>query len=113
MSKHYETEFKKKIVRLHLEDGRSITSLAAEYGVSHATVSNWISQFRNECQTNEEAQADYDYMKEHLKLKKQLAELQKENEFLKKAAAFFAKEIDQRLIGLSNNTVRNSDFGGC
>ena len=33
-------------------------------------------------------------MKEILNLKKQLAELQKENDFLKKAAAFFAKEID-------------------
>jgi orfA len=33
-------------------------------------------------------------MKETLKLKKQLAELQKENDFLKKAAAFFAKKID-------------------
>ena len=71
MSKHYETEFKKKIVRLHLEDGRSLKSLAAEYGVSHASISNWTSQFRNECHTNEEAQADYDYMKENSKLKKQ------------------------------------------
>jgi len=33
-------------------------------------------------------------MKENLSLKKQLAELQQENNFLKKAAAFFAKEID-------------------
>ena len=33
-------------------------------------------------------------MKENLALKKQLAELQQENDFLKKAAAFFAKEID-------------------
>jgi len=33
-------------------------------------------------------------MKENLQLKKQLAKLQKENDFLKKAAAFFAKEID-------------------
>ena len=33
-------------------------------------------------------------MKENLQLKRQLAEFQKENEFLKKAAAFFAKEID-------------------
>ena len=32
-------------------------------------------------------------------LKKQLAEQQKEIEFLKKAAAFFAKEIDQLHIG--------------
>ena len=94
MSQHYEPEFKKKIVRLHLEEGRSIKSLASEYGISHASISNWTAQFRTEYQTNEEAQADYDYMKENLKLKKQLAELQKENDFLKKAAAFFAKEID-------------------
>ena len=92
--KHYETEFKKKIVRLHLEEGRSLKSLAAEYNVAHASISNWTRQFRNECQSMEEAQADYDFMKENLRLRKQLAELQKENEFLKKAAAFFAKEID-------------------
>lgn len=42
-----------------------------------------IQLFREECQKNEEAQADYDFMKEKLKLKRQLAELQKENDFLK------------------------------
>ena len=94
MNPYYEPEFKKKIVRLHLEEGRTLKSLAEEYGVSKASISNWVSQFRNECQTNDEAKADYDYMKENLQLRKQLAELQKENEFLKKAAAFFAKEID-------------------
>ena len=94
MNQHYEPEFKKKIVRLHLEEGRSLKGLAAEYGVSKASISNWTKQFREECQKNEEAQADYDFMKENLKLKRQLAELQKENDFLKKAAAFFAKEIE-------------------
>ena len=33
-------------------------------------------------------------MKENLKLRKELEESKKENEFLKKVAAFFAKEID-------------------
>ena len=94
MNPHYEPEFKKKIVCLHLEEGRTLKGLAEEYGVSKASISNWVSQFRNECQTNDEAKADYDYMKENLQLKRQLAELQKENDFLKKAAAFFAKEID-------------------
>ena len=94
MSKHFEPEFKRKIVRLHLEDGRTIRALAAEFDVSKASISNWINQYREECQTNEEAQADYDFMKENLELKRQLRELQKENDFLKKAAAFFAKEID-------------------
>lgn len=84
MSKQYEPEFKKKIVRLHLEEGRTLKGLAAEYGVSKASISIWVKQFREECQTNEEAKADYDYMKENLKLKRQLAELQKENDFLKK-----------------------------
>ncbi len=91
---HYETEFKKKIVKLHLEEGRALKSLAEEYGVSKASISNWTNQFRNECQINEEAQEEYDYMKENLALRKKLAELEKENDFLKKAAAFFAKEID-------------------
>lgn len=94
MSKQFEPEFKRKIVRLHLEDGRTIRALADEFGVSKASISNWVAQYREECQTNEEAKADYDCMKENLELKRQLRELQKENDFLKKAAAFFAKEID-------------------
>lgn len=112
MSQYYEPEFQEKIVRLHLEEGRSLKGLAKEYGVSKASISNWTKQFREECQTNDEAQADYDYMKENQKLKKQLAELQKENDFLKKAAAFFAKEIDQRLIDSFRNTIRNLDSDG-
>ena len=50
MSKQYEPEFKKKIVRLHLEEGRTLKGLAAEYGVSKANTSIWVKQFREECQ---------------------------------------------------------------
>lgn len=49
-----------KIVRLHLEEGRSLKGLAEEYGVSKASISIWTKQFREECQTNDEAKADYD-----------------------------------------------------
>ena len=45
-------ETKKKVVKLHIQDGRTIASLAAEYGICHATVSNWIRAYREECQTN-------------------------------------------------------------
>ena len=30
---HYEPEFKKKLVRLHLEEGRTLQSLSDEYGL--------------------------------------------------------------------------------
>ena len=34
MPQHYDPEFKKQIVRLHLEEGRTIISLQKEYTVS-------------------------------------------------------------------------------
>ena len=98
MSKHYEAEFRKKIVRLHLEEGRTLKGLAAEYGVSKASISKWCSEFSKECQEkaleNPDAPNEMELMKENLRLRKELEEAKKENLFLKKAAAFFAKEID-------------------
>ena len=90
----YEDEFKDKIIRLHLNEGRTLLSLSKEYGVNKATICNWVKSYREECQTNPIKNEEKDYFKENLQLRKQLEELEKENRFLKKAAAFFAKEID-------------------
>lgn len=89
MRKNYEPETKKQIVRLHLEQGRTIKSLSEDYWVSTACVSNWVKQFRKECQNNSQAKEEYNSMQEILRLRKELAEARKENDFLKKAAAFF------------------------
>lgn len=95
MSKlHYEPEFKNKIIRLHLEDGRTLGSLSQEYNISKSTINSWIKKYREECKTNDALAQEKDYFQETLKLKRQLEELEKENRFLKKAVAFFAKEID-------------------
>jgi len=40
MSSKYELEFKHKIVKLHLEEGRSLRSIATEYGISKASITN-------------------------------------------------------------------------
>ena len=90
----YNEDTKKKIVRLHLEEGRSLKSLSEEFSVSKSGISNWVKKYREECQTNADAKQEYDLMAENLQLRKQLEEMEKENRFLKKAAAFFAKEID-------------------
>ena len=56
------------------------------------------TQFSEECkskaQTNPEYVNEAESMREILKLRKENDELKKEVLFLKKAAAFFAKEID-------------------
>ena len=93
---HYEPEFKQQIVRLHIEEGRTYRS--AEYGVSKASISKWCKEFSEECQQNASknltAQNDLELMKENRRLREELADARKENLFLKKAAAFFAKGID-------------------
>ena len=87
-------ETRKKIVRQHIQDGRTLVSLAAEYGVSKTTISNWVRTYREECQNNDADMSELKLMEELRRLRQEKAELEKENQFLKKAAAFFAKEID-------------------
>ena len=66
MSKHYETEFKRKIVQLHLEEGRTLNGLAAEYDIAKPSISNWVKQFREECQVNNKAQAECHVVRDSL-----------------------------------------------
>lgn len=97
MPRSYEPEFKKKIVRLHLQEGRTIRSIMEEYGVSKSCITAWCKNFSEECQKKAlkepDATNEAELMKEINQLRKELAEKEKEVLFLKKAAAFFAREI--------------------
>ena len=98
MSKKYEPELIRKIVQLHLEEGRTYKSITDEYGISKSAISKWCNEYSEECQINSllnpSAVNEAEIMKENLRLKRVLEEMKKEILFLKKAAAFFAKEID-------------------
>ena len=88
MPQNYTPEFKKKIVRLHLEEGCTYKSIIAEYGVSKASISKWCREFSEKCQAkaiiNPEGANEAELMKENLRLHKELVEVKKENLFLKK-----------------------------
>ena len=90
----YEPELKERIIRLHLEEGRTIKSLTEEYHLGQGTIRYWLEQRSKECQSNPTIKEENDSYAEIRRLRKELAEAQKENAFLKKAAAFFAKVID-------------------
>lgn len=92
--KHYPYETRQKIVRLHIQDGWTLKNLAAEYGISQASISNWVRHYRKECQINNKEKSQLELMEEVRKLCQEKAELEKESDFLKKVAAFFVKEID-------------------
>ena len=73
MPRNYEPEFKKKIVRLHLEEGRTYASIREEYGISKSAISSWCNEFSKECQKqadiDNDVKTDLDIMKENLRLR--------------------------------------------
>ena len=107
MINKYDVEFKKKIVRLFREEGRTKKSISNEFSVSVATISNWVRQFRDECQINEKPNNEYNYMEENLRLRKELEEVKKENEFLKKQQHSSRRKS---INGLSFHSKKQSPF---
>ncbi|XHU95112.1 hypothetical protein STRR_06410 [Streptococcus thermophilus] len=47
-------------------------------------MSNWVRHYRKECQTNNKEKSQLELMEEVRKLRQEKAELEKENDFLKK-----------------------------
>ena len=96
MSVRYNEDFKKEVVRAYMEGSKSTLELAAEYNVARSTISEWAKKYGEECQyTNTTSKSnESESAKEVRRLNQLLKEKDKEIEFLKKAAAFFAKEID-------------------
>jgi transposase len=90
----YEPALKETVLRLHLEEGRTKKSLTEEYQLGQGTITYWLQNRRRECQTNPQVKEQTDAYETNKKLRLELAEKDKEIAFLKKAAAFFAKEID-------------------
>ena len=95
MPQNYTPEFKKKIVRLHEEEGRTYKSITAEYGVSKASISKWCSEFSKECQIKAQSSPDtpneMELMKENLRLRKELEEAKKGKSFLKKSGGILCE----------------------
>lgn len=89
--KKFSEEFKVEAVRAVIESSRTIADVAKEYGIGAETLRNWVNKHRRE-HAGEEAELSEPERQELARLRKEIRELKMEQEFLKKAAAFFAKE---------------------
>jgi transposase len=96
MSVRYNDDFKREVVRAYMAGNKSTVELAAEYNVAKSTILEWAKKYGEECQYKNTTQKtdESDSASEIRRLNQMLKEKDKEIEFLKKAAAFFAKEID-------------------
>lgn len=67
--------------------------IVEKYGVTKSSIYEWSRKYSEECQ-NTTGNKENSGAKEIRELNLKIKELEKENAFLKKAAAFFAKETD-------------------
>jgi transposase-like protein len=89
--RHFTPEFKEQAVRRVIENSEPTVKVARELDMSDKTLSGWVSDYRrrNADKPLPESMPDQDRIRE---LERRNRELEMEVAFLKKAAAYFAKE---------------------
>ena len=86
----FSEQYRDEAVQMVIATARPIAEVARDLGINESTLSNWVTLYRREHPASEELDiSDRARLKE---LEKENRELRMEREFLKKAAAFFAKE---------------------
>ena len=74
-----------------VETSRPIARVAADLGINEGTLGNWVNAYRREHPQEDEPMTPAERAK-MLELQAENRELRMELEFLKKAAAYFARE---------------------
>ena len=80
----YDEDFKKSIVSLY-QNGKTQTQLSKDYGISLSSINKWVKQY-SEIKTED---GDVFTAKQIKELQKRNAQLEEENQILKKAIAIF------------------------
>lgn len=88
--KQYPREYKEEAVALVTEQGYSVPKAAESLGINPNMLYKWKDKLEAESQGKTLEESERDELK---RLRKEIKELRMEKEILKKASAFFAKEM--------------------
>lgn len=88
----YDREFKKEAVRLVEENGRSISEVSEELGITGGLLHKWKKQLSDDPKSSFPGKGHLKAEEEELrKLRKELADIREERDILKKAVSIFSK----------------------
>lgn len=87
----FSPEFRDDAVKLVIDSSRPIAQVARELGIGEATLGNWVNKYRRD-HAGEEPPLGVSDRARLREVERQLREVKMENEFLKKAASYFAQD---------------------
>jgi transposase len=90
-NRRYDEEFKREAVRLAVEEKRSQHSVEKSLGIGNGVLKDWVAKSRQHNSADSTGIKDAHEAKIR-ELEKQLAQVTREREILKKALAIFSKE---------------------
>ena len=88
--RRFDEEFKAQAVRLVLDEGKSVGSVARDLDLTETALREWVKRARAD-RTHGKTGLTTAEREELTRLRRENRILQEEREILKKAAAFFAK----------------------
>ena len=88
--RQFDDDFKAQAVRLVLDEGKSVGSVARDLDLTESNLRIWVERARAD-RTDGKTGLTTAEREELARLRKENRELRTEREILKKAAAFFAK----------------------
>jgi transposase len=88
--RRFDDDFKAQAVRLVLDDGKSIPSVARDLDLTESSLRNWVEHARAD-RTHGRTGLTTMEREELARLRKENRELRTDRDILKKAAAFFVK----------------------
>ena len=89
--KSFSPEYKDEAVKMVIETSRPIARVAKELGINEGTLGNWVAAYRRD-HAGEEPPLTVSERARLREAERENRELKMENEFLKKAAAYFARD---------------------
>jgi transposase len=89
--REFTPEYKDEAVRLVINTGRAVATVARELGINEATLGRWVNAFKARQDAGDGALSETERA-ELARLRKENSELKMDRAFLKKASLFFAQE---------------------
>lgn len=88
----FTPEFRAEAVELVISTQRSLVEVAESLGINEGTLGNWVRAFRAEHPETENEERGPVQWAQYEKLRQELAEVKRENDFLKDVSAYFASK---------------------